>query len=254
MRKRQFSWFKLLLVAVISVLFLGTGAVLYQAGIYMEYMDSFSGAVQRGDQTASKDSLTDLKFFKDRMEYFYLSWLEGYLSPRLNHGLDETDYRSAVQYVNNDKNSLLRDLEAHEDFWGYFLKANANFREAQEMMANALTLQDPLMQGEQKHVADKLAEAQAELYAAAVKSAPNEMMKSQASWNYDLVTDPKARQRALMPNPGKIKVKLGMPGHGPQNPGGRGEDDKGDPDKKTKDLDQGERGRAKPGDKSRKVG
>ena len=132
------------------------------------------------------------------------------------------------------------------------MRGVARWRQAQAIYANGLTLKNQAEKEKQLKLADDLAATLAkDDFEMALKANPNH---APSSWNYDMLSDPEKRAAALIPKPGKIKVRVGIPGGGPRNPGPRGEDDDKGEGKKSKDIDTDDQGPGQPGGKPRKSG
>lgn len=232
MSSRRFT-FKRILLALLVLIVLGFVAYIpYVKGDYYATLDRYSGDISRGDVTAAKEDLQNLKYFyalHEKLVSFHLGWIAGDLFN------DAKSYQAALSYISRGYGQVIEELETEEGFWAYYIRANARFRQAQEMTANALNLQDPVKKKEQLQKADEMAKTTKDDYLAAIKSDPNGI--NEPKWNYDIVTDDEARMRALMPKPGQIKVKLGVPGGG-SGRGPEGKDDDGEKSDKPKDLDK----------------
>lgn len=254
-RIRRFTPGRLVLALLLVAVFSGFSWLFFQAGNYFDHLDAYSGHVARQDQSAARDGLKDLEYFyrlNRKLDQFYLGWVGDKYLLR-----DFTFHESAFFYLSGDFEKVVSELRGEEGFWAYYLRGNARWRQAQGVTANALTLPDKTpAQKAEKEKQLKLAEELAGVlarddYAEAVKASSGDHLPS--SWNHDLVSDPDARKKGLMPKPGKIKVRLGESAGGSGSPGPQGDDSEGE-GKKSKDLDTNEEGPGNPQGRPRKSG
>lgn len=255
---KRFTLVRILIALVLTVLFTGSGYVLYEVGLYYSYLDNYSGHIERGDQTAARDGLKDLEYFYQlnrKLDALHLDWLgDKYLF------YDSVYHRAAFNYIAGDYKKVASDLQDQDSFWAFYLRANANWRIAQGIYANGLNLpdktdKDKAEKEKQLKSADDLAKTLVkDDYALSVRSDPSGSLPP--SWNYDLVSNDSARKKGLQPKPGPIKVKLGNNPGGGSGPGLKGKDDDGKAATKPKDLDSkdGEKPGGKPGGKPRPRG
>ena len=251
---RRFSFPRLLLAIPPAVLFLGSGLVMYQVGSYFYHLDAYSGHIARQDESAAREGLKDLQYFYEQnqqLDKVWLSWIgRDYIFE------DSACQRAAFYNLTKDFEKTVNELQEKEGFCAAFLRGNARWRQAQAITANALTLPDKTdAQKAEKAKQLKLADDMAATFArddfeAALKANPSH---APSSWNYDLLSNPETRAKGLMPKPGKIRVRVGLPTGGSKNPGPRGEDDKGEGNK-SKDIDTNDEGPGQPGGRPRKVG
>ena len=253
---RRFSLLRILLAIPLAALFLGFGLVMYQIGSYFDYLDAYSGHIARGDESAARDGLKDLQYFYEqnrKLESVWLSWIgEDYIFE------DAACQRAAFHNLtNNHKKTVDEELKDKEGFCSAFLRGNARWRQAQGIYRNALNLPDKTdaqkaEKEKQLKIADDLAATFArDDFEAALKANPGH---APSSWNYDLLSNPETRAAGLKPKPGKVKVRVGVPGGGPRNPGPRGDDGKKGEGKKSKDIDTNDPGPGQPVGKPRKSG
>ncbi len=253
MRRLPFGRF--LLAILLLALFSGSGLIMYQVGNYFDSLDAYSGHIARQDESAAREGLEDLQYFYEqnrKLDMVWLSWIgHNYVFE------DPACQRAAFYNLTRDyKKTVDEELKDKDGFCASFLRANARWRQAQAITANALTLPDKtdaekVKKTEQLKLADDLAGTLArDDYEVALKANPSH---APSSWNYDLLSNSETRAKGLMPKPGKPKVRVGSPAGGPKNPGPRGEDDKGE-GKKSKDIDTNDKGPGQPGGKPRKVG
>ena len=253
---KRFSFPRLLLAILLAALFSGAGLVMYQVGSYFDHLDAYSGHIVRQDESAARDELKDLQYFYDqnqKLDTVWLSWIgEDYIFE--NAACQRAAFHNLTK---NYQKTVDEELKYEEGFCAAFLRANAIWRQAQAIYANALTLPDKTeAQKAEKEKRLKLADDMAATFAkddyeAALKANPSH---APSSWNYDLLSNPETRAKGLMPKPGKIKMRLGQsPGGGSRTPGPLGEDDKGE-GKKSKDIDTEDQGPGQPGGKPRKAG
>ncbi|OGN03838.1 MAG: hypothetical protein A2655_01080 [Candidatus Yanofskybacteria bacterium RIFCSPHIGHO2_01_FULL_43_42] len=252
---KRFTLGRLLLAVLLAALFSGFGLVIYRVGNYFDHLDAYSGHIVRQDESAARDGLKDLQYFHEqnqKLDKVWLSWVaENYIFE------DPACQRAAYHNLTkNYKKTIDEELQDKDGFCASFLRGNARWRQAQAIFANALTLpENSDVQKAEKEKQFKLADDMAATFArddfeAALKANPSH---APSSWNYDLLSNSETRAKALMPKPGKIKVRVGVPGGGFRNPGPRGDDDKGE-GKKSKDIDTNDPGPGQPGGKPRKVG
>ena len=251
---KRFTLGRILLAVLLVVLSLGSGLVMYRIGSYFDYADAYSGHIARQDESAARDGLKDLQYFYEqnqKLDTVWLSWIgHDYIFE------DPACQRAAFYNLTRDFEKTVTELQDQEGFCAFFLRANARWRQAQGIYANALTLPDKTdaqkaEKEKQLKLADDLAATFAkDDYEAALKANPDH---APSSWNYDMLSDPETRAQGLMPKPVKPKVRVGSPAGGPKNPGPRGEDDKGEGNK-TKDIDTEDEGPGQPGGRPRKVG
>ncbi len=254
---KRFSFVRILLAILLVSVCSTAGFLMYQVGSYFSHLDAYSGHISRQDRSSARDELKDLQYFYDqnrKLSSIKLSWIgEKYLFHNI------ACLHAAYYNLDRDYSKTVDELGDKEGFCVYFLRANARWRQAQEITANATTLPDntPEQKAEkdkQMKIADNLAATLVrDDYESAVKANPSH---APSSWNFDLVSDPKARARGLMPKPATIKVRLGIPGPGmggKTNPGPKGENGKG-VGTKTKDMDTQEEGPGHPKGKPRKIG
>ncbi len=156
---------------------------------------------------------------------------------------DAKFYRGAYMYISRDWSSVLDELEQEEGFWAYYIRANARWRQAQDMYANALNLSDQARKEDQLKKADEISKSTKDDYLMAIKTDPDNTLEPK--WNYDLITDDNARMNALKPQPAEKKIKFGIPGPGGSGEGPEGEKNKGDKSHKPEDLDR--KGGQRPG-------
>ena len=251
---KRFTLGRLLLATLLVVLFLGSGLFMYQVGSYFEHMDTYSGHIALQDESAAREGLKDLQYFYEqnsKLDAVWLSWIgRDYILE------NPACQRAAFYNMTRDFEKTVEELREQEGFCAYFLRGNARWRQAQGIYANALTLPDKTdeqkaKKTEQLKLADDLAGTLArDDYEAALKANPSH---APSSWNYDLLSDPEKRAKALMPKPGKIKMRIGQSAGGRSNPAPQGEDDKGE-GKKSKDIDTNDKGPGQPGGRPRKAG
>lgn len=241
---KRFTPFRLFIAIVLTVFFSGMGYILRMGGLYRDYLDKFSGAVARGDQSVAKESLEDLEYFYQLNRKFDAVGL-GWVSRRyLFYESDTVYYRAASNYIAGDHKRVVSDLQGEDDFWAYYLRANANWRIAQGTYVNALNLpdktdKDKAEKEKQLRIADELAKTVVkDDYEQAVRNDPLGLLPP--SWDYDLVSNDASRNKGLQPKPAQVKVKLGekQPGAGNDGPGLKGKSGDGKAGTKPKDLDQ----------------
>lgn len=234
-RTRRVTFMRVICFLLLMILPASIALLFYGGGVYYDYLDAYSGHITRGDQSAARSGLKDLEYFHQlnrKLDILHLSWLaDKYLF------YNAVYHRAAFFYITGDYSKAIREVQGSEGFWGYFLRGNARWRQAQGIYANGLNLKDQAEKNKQLRLADEMAKTLVkEDYAMAVKLDPFGTLPP--SWNYDLVSDDRARGRGLMPKSGKIKVKLGIPGQGGDGPGFTGESGDGKQGKKPKDLGQ----------------
>src|SRR3989338_11248005 len=113
---------------------------MYQRSLYNEYLDKFSGHIARGDQTAAKEGLQDLDYFYQlnrKLDVVGLGWVSR--KYWLYEG-NAVNYRTGSYYVAGDWDRVKSELQGQDNFWAYYLRANAGWRKAQGIYANALNL------------------------------------------------------------------------------------------------------------------
>jgi len=232
----RFSLKRCILAVLLLALISGLSLVAYRISDYFDNADKFSGDIARGDVTAAREHMANLEYYhklNKNLEPLRLNWIaEEYLFKQ------EKFHRAGYLYISKDWTAVINELEGEEEFWAYYIRANARWRQAKDMFANGLNLGDLTKKVDQLKKADEIAKSTKDDYLEAIKTDPNETHEPR--WNYDLVTDDEARAKALMPMPGKIKIELGvpMPGAGGTKEGPRGEDGKGEQSNKPKDLDK----------------
>ena len=253
---RRLSFRRLLLATLVLSVLSVVGLVTYQIGNYYEHLDAYSGHIVRHDQSAARDGLKDLQYFYDlnrRLDFVRLSWVgEKYIFG------DMSCQRAAFYNLDRNFGQTVEELKDKEGFCASFLLANAMWRQAQAIYANALTLPEktPAEKADkekQMQIADDMASTVIkDYYEAALKAG---YPHHPSSWNYDMMGNAQARARGLRPKPGVIYSRLGEgPGGGGFNPGPKGEESEKGKGDKSKDIDTKEEGPGRPGGRPRKVG
>ena len=248
---KRFSFSRLLLAVLLAAGSIGLGAFSYQVGKYFDFQDAYSGHIARGDESAAREGLEDLRYFHEqnrKLDTVWLSWLgDGYLFQ------DAACQRAAFYNLTKDYEKTVTELREGNDFCASFLRGVARWRQAQAIYANGLNIKDKAEQERQLKLADEMAATLAkDDFETALKANPGH---AASSWNYDMLSDPDARAAGLMPKPGAVKIRLGrQPAGGLEGEGPQGEDDEKGEGKKTKDLDTNEEGPGRPDGKPRKVG
>lgn len=254
MGNRHFSAGRFLAAILVIAFFLGIALVLNEVGLYYHSLDDYSGHLARGDQSAARDALKDLENFYQlnrKLSRFSLSWVADrfLFSEAIFH-------RAAFHYLIGDYGRVINDLQGEEHFWAYYLRANARWRQAQGIYANALNLgqNQQVMKDKQLKMADDLAKSLVkDDYALAIKGDPQGTLPPK--WNYDLMTDDAARGRGLRPKPPKIRLKLGEKEGEGKDRGLLGDEGEGKAGTKTKELgNKGSQGPGKPGGKPKGKG
>ena len=237
---KRFSFPRLLLAVLLVAIFSGLGVFIYQVGKYYDFQDVYSGHIARGDESAAREGLEDLRYFHEQ------EYLPAYLFQ------DAACQRAAFSNLTKDYERTVKELMENESFCASFLRGVARWRQAQAIYANGLTLKNQAEKEKQLKLADELAATLAkDDFEAALKANPGHHA---SSWNFDMLSDPDARAKGLQPKPGRAKVRLGQsPGVGRGNPGPKGEDGPGEGNK-TKDLDTNDEGPGQPDGKPRKSG
>ncbi len=246
---RKFTVKRMFFVAFLLALYGFITLIPYRVGDYYQVLDQYSGDISRGEITAARGDLEQLSYYYRLNERFKFIKLDGIAKEHLFK--DAPHHQAAFQYINQDIRRAGEAMDKEEGFWAYYIRANAHFRQAQQMTANALNLADPQTKKEQLAKADQIAKDTKDDYLAAIKSDPNET--NEPKWNYDIVTNDAARKAALMPKPVKIKVKLGVPGNGP-GPGPEGKDKEGKKGFQPKDLGKDGEKRSNPEGRPKRVG
>lgn len=247
---RRFTVKRLFFASLLLAIYGSIALIPYRVGDYYQVLDQYSGDISRGEITPARGDLGQLTYFYRLNDKLKFIRLDGTARKHLFKGAPF--HLAAYGYISGDMGRTGELMEKEEGFWAYYIRANAHFRQAQKMTANALNLTDPEDRKNQLNKADQIAKDTKDDYLAAIKSDPNET--NEPKWNYDIVTDDAARMAALMPKAGQTKVKLGVPGGGP-GPGPEGRDKKGDKGYKPKDLGrEGDKSPSNPEGRPKRVG
>ncbi|MEK7151686.1 MAG: hypothetical protein AAB784_03180 [Patescibacteria group bacterium] len=212
----------------------------YRVGQFYESLDNYSGQVSRGDQVASREGLTELKYFYDLNSKLKIVWLDWVAHKYIFS--DAVYYDAAYQYMTGRYDKILEgSLKEDDGFWASFLKGNSRWRIAQGVYAQGASLSGADSEKIKKQ-ADEMAASTKDDYERAIRKDVNSIFS--VKWNYDQVTDPSARAAGLAPKPAKVKLVLGR---GSKKGDGKGKDDGkgkgGKPLKEGLDVEGEEEGR-----------
>ncbi len=235
-KTNRFTLVRLLISLAVIVVSFAFCYSLLQVSKFYKSLDAYSGAVSRGDQLAVRDNLEDLRHFPDlnkKLEFAGLDFIANkYLFKDFRY------YESAYDYMTGNYERVIDQLKDDEDFYAHFIRANAKWRTAQGLIEQNLSSSTIRIEPALKSV--QMAAALKEDYAECIKK--DQKSSISPKWNYDLVTDPNALARGLMPKPQKVRVVLGRGG---KNKKGEGQDKGEGP--KGHDLKDGKESPEQPG-------
>ena len=141
-KTRRFTIVRALVALVFLVVFFFIWLVSYEIGEFKKYLDAFSGDIVRGDQLAAKDGMADLRYFYELNNKLKPFGMDGLANKYLFK--DNIYYQAAIDYLAGNHDTVIEKLKNEDNYWAYYLRANSQWRRAQGVMAQALTLKDPI--------------------------------------------------------------------------------------------------------------
>jgi len=217
--------------------------VFYTISECYKVIENYSGAVSRGDQIAARDGMKELEFYYaknseltkllkplrfESIEFMPDEWVDKHIF----QPAQVKYYQSAYDFLVGRHEKIGNDLKEDDGYWGYYIRANAKWRQAQAIFRQSLTETDAKLKADAQKLAIDMAISTKDDYGQAIIKRVDPIPQLPASHNYDMTTDPAARMRGLMPKPIKVKVKLGegKDGEGPEGDDGDGPKGKGNLD------------------------
>src|SRR3989344_7627716 len=136
----RFSLKRCILAVLLLALISRLSLVAYRISDYFDNADKFSGDIARGDGTAAREHMANFEYYhklNKNLEPLRLNWIaEEYLFKQ------EKFHRAGYLYISKDWTAVINELEGEEEFWAYYIRANARWRQAKDMFANGLNLGD----------------------------------------------------------------------------------------------------------------
>lgn len=231
-KAKRFTIRRVLLAAVLLVIFSFIATVLFNISQFYKTLNAFSGAVSRGNQLAARDYLQNLQYFYELNKTLKPLWLDGIANKYL---FKDVQYRqSAYDYLTGNHEKVIKELQDYDDYWARYIRSNSRWRIAQGIFEQSLKM-DAKTKQEMQEQAKEMAVSTKDDYEQAIKKWETPIPWLPAPWNYDITIDPSAMNRALVPKSIKIKVVLGEGGKKGNNPGDRNGNA---PGRGTLDLDK----------------
>lgn len=227
---RRFTPFRLFLVLSLTGLLWLFWTVPFRVGQTYEHLDNISGHIVRGDKLAINEELEQLDYFYGLNKKLESLKLNGFFERQLFKDL--TNYQAAFDYSRGYNERAIEKLKNEDNFWAYYIRANAHWRIAQGAYRQALQIKDPEARKKALEQAKEIARSTKDDYEKAVRSDLKHTLPP--SWDYDLVTNEGAMENGLKPAEPKIKLMLGL-GGGKNKKGKAGEKGEG-PGKGSRDL------------------
>lgn len=200
----------------VSVISSGASSFMYAVGVLYDRLDALSVAIKRGDAVSAGNELGRVQSFYRQADRFHLGYIFAAATEKLQL------FSASYLYLVGDYEAASKELEGVEDYRAFHVSGIAKFRFAQAAY----------LAGERRKALDFALNQAAPDFEKALRLGPD--WNFDDKWNYDLLSNKEAAEKALKKPEIAPKVKLGYEDAGPsKNP---------EQEEKRNELDEQRRG------------
>ena len=190
------NWRRIAVFSALFVLTIPLGVLCLKFGSYFLHINNFNLEVKRRNQSGALTELYYLRSFQSKFDWPLLGYLTGktvFRGSQLREG--------SYVYFTGDYSEARKMLERHPDYRAHHIRGSADFRLAQAAYRAGIQ-----KTAEGKRVLETLIENAKSEFESALRNGPGSNFDD--VWNYDLLTNPQQRNRALSNQKSNIPVVI----------------------------------------------